>query len=329
MTDLVSIDVGYGVVKVARKSQGKLSLTTFPTAIAEGKPLGHVYDPNLIEFEGAHYYLFQDAIKSGSGKVGLSKDFNEYLRIAPLLIKEALRRLRLSPKKIAVGLSIAYVGRSGEFLIRTSEILQIPKQDIILIPQGAGSKIAYDRFGSKLELDLESDSIVEPKLNYLGVDIGYNTVDVYKVINGSMSSEVSEGIEGQGALIISNKTAELLKSKYQIIMDSEELKDVIRTCNLKFRGSIIDLKAELRLLATEYLTELLGLIESKFQNSIDRLDGIVISGGGAAIFTNLVGVDFNEELLGKYPQGFIEICDTKPEFYNSVGFLLHLLKTVK
>jgi hypothetical protein len=65
--------------------------------------------------------------------------------------------------------------------------------------------------------------------NYLGIDIGFNTVDIFQVINGSLSANTVVGLEKFGICAIANKVIAELKETDNQTIDIQEAKEIITT----------------------------------------------------------------------------------------------------
>lgn len=82
-----------------------------------------------------------------------------------------------------------------------------------VIPQGIGAKIAFDYYGESFP-ELRKD--YNEQSNYIGVDLGFNTVDVFQVINGKTTPNLIRGIENQGIIRVVISLIRHIKDAYQV-----------------------------------------------------------------------------------------------------------------
>ena len=70
-------------------------------------------------------------------------------------------------------------------------------ENVYILPQGAGSKITIDNYGVDFPNKQQEFTGLS---NYVGVDIGFNTIDIFLVTNGKTSPYLFKGIENEGVM---------------------------------------------------------------------------------------------------------------------------------
>ena len=243
-------------------------------------------------------------------------DITEYKNLefyAPLFLYHALQLIGEVPDIIVTGLSKAQLEYSGnfkeglqEFVVGTEEF---KFEEIYVLPQGAGSKLCIDKYGSNFPNPQEQ---FMGDITFVGVDIGFNTIDTFLVTDGKTSPALFEGIEREGIMKIATQVAKKVKETHgrQIIL--HEAKEIIDTGIYKLRGEKHDFKEIVDEVKKTYLKDLLKLIETKYGKILDKCDFISLSGGGSTVFKST-------------DDGFIRTPKTKHEYFNSIGFYLFSL----
>lgn len=190
---VLAIDVGYGYCKICyENSQGIRRYEKFISAVGKVGSSSVVQDSNAFEFNGQSYYLFDNALKLPNSQLLDLTTYEGLKEISPIIISYILKKFNLDVDRIVLGLSVAMIEFSGDYLDYISANLAISKEKFLLVPQGIGSKLAYDRFNLNPE-DSTQYSNVRAK-NYLGVDIGNNTIDIFQCIGGVVSGQTVRGI---------------------------------------------------------------------------------------------------------------------------------------
>jgi hypothetical protein len=153
--------------------------------------------------------------------------------------------------------------------------LNIDQKKIKLVPQGVGAKVAYDRYGHA------PSSVTIPGMiskNYLGIDIGFNTVDVYQVINGATSSSTVEGLMDEGISKASKMLIDKMRDSLDIVVDIQECKSIISTNKQTIRSVEHDRTEIVAEVILNYLINLIEMVESKYKSQINKMDNIILVG---------------------------------------------------
>ena len=308
---ILGIDIGYGSVKVicGNDTGEPMQKFKFDSIIGITKANEYIKDNKIYNYKEHNYYVGEDAKALPSENI---IDITEYKNLeyyAPLFVTHAMRLLGFKPDVIVTGLSKAQIQFSGHFKEALTKFtvndVTYEFNNIYVIPQGAGSKLCSDKYGCDFP-NIQTE--FTGKTSFVGVDCGFNTLDLYRVIDGKTSASVFEGIEHEGVMKIAAKVASLIKEKHNRVISLHEAKEVLDTYVYKLRGQIYDYTNEVREIKKNYIKELLELIESKYGKILDKCDYIFISGGGSAFFNS-----------GTYAGNKILVPKSNFEYYNAIG----------
>lgn len=308
---ILGIDIGYGDNKVifCTENGEPIKKFKFPSVIGITKKNEYIKDPKVYDFKDNSYYVGEDALALPSENI---IDITEYKNLefyAPLFLAHAIKMIGDTPDVIVSGLSKAQIQNSGYFKDALSEFIvnnvRYKFNNIFIIPQGAGSKLCIDKYGTDFP-NIETQ--FSGKTSYVGVDIGFSTLDLFRVIDGKTSASVFEGIENEGITKIASKIASLIFEKHQRKISLHEAKDILGSNSYKLRGQIFDYSKEILEIKKGYIKGLLELVEEKYGNILDKCDYIFLSGGGSAFFVS-----------GNYMNMQILVPKSNYEFYNAIG----------
>ncbi|MCK5537118.1 MAG: ParM/StbA family protein [Bacteroidales bacterium] len=312
MKRILGIDIGFGDVKVTEgTSDGAITKQyKFPSNIGITKVNEHVIDTKVYNYKGHNYYVGENAVHLPSENRIDITDYKNLEYYAPLFLYHVLQQIDSTPDIIVTGLSKAQINNSGHFQAVLKDFVvnetQFVFEDVYVLPQGAGSKITIDKYGS--HFPKEQDEFLG-KTTFVGCDIGFNTLDMFLVTDGKTSPNLFEGIEKEGIMKIATLVAKEVKEKHKRVIGLHEAKEVIDSGVYKLRGVSHPFKDFVDEIKKNYLKDLLQLIEAKYGKILDKCDFISISGGGSAIFKST-------------DDGFIRIPSSAHEYYNSIGFYL-------
>lgn len=314
--DVLGIDIGYGDVKVIYgDTTGKITkIFKFPSAIGVTQRNAYVSDTRVLDFKEHSYYVGEDALSLPSANM---VDISEYKNLeyyAPLFLYHAMRMIGLeeAPDYVVCGLSKAQIGNSGYFK-EALESFEVNGKafngiKVSILPQGAGSKITVDTYGDEFpqhQRDMNAEN------TFIGVDIGFNTVDIFLVMNGKTSPSLFEGIEHQGVMKVAQMLAEYIKGEYGREITLHEAKEALDSGVYKLRGQRHDISKQVYEIKQGYLKEIQELINQRYGDVIDKCDFVYLSGGGSVFFN---GIDST---------GFFRTPKKVPEYYNAIGFYLY------
>jgi len=309
MKKVLGIDIGFGDIKATfGYADGNIiKQWKFPSNIGVTKRNEHVSDKRIYDYKEHSYYVGENASHLPSENRVDIKEYANLEYYAPLFIYHVLQSIEDTPDIIVAGLSKAQINNSGHF----KEVLQkfevngkdFVFDDVYVIPQGAGAKMTVDKYGN--HFPKEQDEFLG-KTTYVGVDIGFNTLDLFLVTDGKTSPNLFEGIEKEGVMKIATLVGKKVLELHGRKIGLHEAKEIIDSGTYKLRGQSHDFTQYLKEVKQNYLKELLQLIEVKYGKILDKCDFIAVSGGGSTLFKST-------------NDGFIRIPESHNEFYNSIG----------
>ena len=313
---IMGLDLGYSSVKVvvANEYGEILKKFKFPSLIGITKKVNEVENDKIYQYDD-NYYMVGDEAKHLPSQNMI--DITEYKNLeyyAPLLLKHTIKKCGITPDIIVAGLSIAQINYSGYFQARL-ESFTIDETDykfekVYVLPQGAGAKLAIDKYGNKFPE--EQKEFLGTK-NYIICDIGANTIDMLSISDGVTDSSLWYGEEKQGMMLVASKIAQEVYKTHNRQITLQEAKEIMEQGYYKLRGSKYDYKEFVETTKKEYLKSLLKLVEEKFPSFLDKADFLCIVGGGATLFKDTT-------------DNFIRIVRNDPEFYNAIGQMLFGLR---
>lgn len=314
---ILGVDIGYGDVKVViGTSQQITHQFKFSSAIAQAARASAIRDARIIELQVGdqlhQVYAGTDALALPSSQIVDISDYDALEAYAPVFVYKALQQAGIDPKDVKVlvsGLSVSQLGNSGYFKERIKDFVingeEFHFDQVFLLPQGAGSKMAFDKYGANYPAPRTTSS----QNTFVGCDIGFNTLDLYFVTDGKTSPNLFEGIQQEGVMRIANMVRENIKEQFGRDITLREAKQVLDTKVYKLRGEQHNMQAAVDKAIKEYTERLLLIIEEKYGPVIDKCDFICLQGGGAMFF------DLTDP--------FFQVVKNSSEFYNAIGFYLY------
>lgn len=320
---VLAIDVGYGSVKCCyTNSQGIRRYEKYISAVGKVGASSVVNDTNAFSFNGQMYYLFDTALKLPNDQLLDLQTYDDLKEASPIIISYLLKKYKVDYDKIVLGLSMAMVENSKDYLNYLTTHLALPEEKFLLIPQGIGSKIAYDKYNRNPE-DPTQFNDVRIK-NFLGVDIGFNTVDVYQTIGGVTSGQTCKGMKGEGVCVVAFGLIDRIRMDTGIEISLQHAKEILESGVLVHRGSTYDYSSVILDLIKKYLVNLVQLLEDNFSKVIDNMDSILFVGGGAALLKKYKSSIDSE--IEKYYKGDFIVIPEIPEYFNVLGYFEAALK---
>ena len=320
--NILALDLGYGSIKVAyRTALGQLRYQKLITAIGEVHKTENfdIKDVNIYEYESQLYYIGPNALRLPSKDIIDIVDYNKFKLVSPIIISYYLNLIQAGENitfdTIVVGLSLVYANNSADYLEYLKNKLNLK---VIVLPQGISSKFAIERYG----LDPTDDSqITNVKFNdYIGVDIGFNTIDVFSVIGGKSSISATKGYKGDGVIKVAKELSNDVEHNLRIELSIQDYKNVLETGFLYHRGNNFDLSAKIQEYFVEYLIKLIDTVERDYSKAINKVDRLIMVGGGANLIQKYINDDkLQTHVDKKYSGDFLRIPKI-PEFYNVLGY---------
>jgi len=313
MINILGIDIGYGHTKATLFAEDGqvLQQFKFPSAVGITKRNEHIQDKRIYDFHEHSYYIGDNALHLPSENLIDITDYKNLEYYAPLFLYHAFELLESVPDVIVSGLSVAQLENSGHFKAALQNFVVNEKTfncpEVYILPQGAGSKLCIDKYGDNFPHIQKEFTDAQ---TYVGIDIGFSTLDMFLVTDGKTSPNLFEGIEREGVMKIATQIAKKVKEVHGRNITLHEAKDILDTGFYKLRGQKHPFKDYVDEVKKSYLKSLLELIETKYGKIIDKCDFISLSGGGSTIFKCT-------------DDGFIKIPKSHHEYLNSVGFGLY------
>lgn len=326
------LDLGFGDVKIVagldsgRARHHKKILKKFPTAVAYARDgiIGNLGDNGkTYSFNGRKYAVGDSALQYRD--VFSTRDINFLMHFSPLLAFAAVERLaqegsmrpeilQSGKKQVCLGIPLAY------FHSRQPLLAEAVRQCHVSGTFLDFAEVEVRAQGQGILFDFMLDDCGRPRQDRLNmtiliVDIGFNTVDILGVVNGSSSREWSGMIERGGISRICQQVGNYLQRELSFDLPEQSLKDVIMKRKVSLYGATKDLTGFIRKASEEYADWLMQEVRSRWDGFLQKADRLIIAGGGAYY----VGKDFS----AKYPKGFLFVPDN-PEYSNAMGFLKYL-----
>lgn len=314
---ILGIDIGYGDVKVILGNQRQITHQfKFSSAIAKAGKASAIRDVRIVDVtvdgQIEQVYVGADALVLPSSQIVDITNYEALEAYAPVFIWHAMQLAEVNPEDVKIlvsGLSKAQLDQSGYFKERIKDFVingrEFHFDQVFLLPQGAGSKMAFDKYGDNFP-DIRTEA---SNNTFVGCDIGFNTLDLYYVTNGKTSPNLFEGISQEGVMRIAMNVKEAVKEKHGRDITLREAKSVLDSKSYKLRGEVYDMKAEVEEAVKSYTKRLLEVIEERYGPVIDKCDFIVLQGGGSMFFET--------------EDPFFKVVKKSSEFYNAIGFYLY------
>lgn len=319
MPNILAVDTGYGDTKVVFGNEHSINMKfKFPSVIGEVKINSLINDNRVQTREGKSYYVGEDALKLESESIVeiISYKFLEYS--SPLFISKVIGMVGEVPDIVVLGLSISQIQNSGHYKDTIIEFLKSSgiEPEVYIVPQGAVAKKAIDEYG--VEFPNKSKTHTGDS-NYILIDVGFNTLDIARVINGKTSTSLVKGIPNKGIIVVANYVIEKIKAKHNIKLNISEAKEVIDNNHLKLRGKVIDCLDIVQSSKQEYVQYLTTIVEDEFGNILDKSDNMILIGGGA--YTLLA--DYQSD------DNFVIAPKSDSEYYNAIGYYRFGIDNIK
>jgi len=301
----IGLDIGFGDVKIAC-DDGRLF--SFPSAVKyvnDGLDLGAFSEDEEFNYSGRKYLVGAQALLGAFSTQSI--DFLS--RYAPLLAYKAIKEIGENVRKIGVGLPLAYfTARYSAPLKKSLESIEVNGEkktfEVEVYPQGVGVLLDF-------RLSEDGSETEGTVANMMVLDIGFNTVDIVAVNNGSASKAESGMLERAGIAKITHELAQHLRRETDINLSDQEAKDVLLKGGLSFYGHSKDLSETIRAITEEYIEWLLNAVQSRWEERIQRARALLVAGGGAYYLKNHIPEKYRP--LIQIPK--------QPEFANARGFL--------
>ncbi|KAA0259086.1 ParM/StbA family protein [Deferribacter autotrophicus] len=309
MKKVVSIDVGFGDVKVVYERAGNLVFKKFPTAIKEVLPTRIDFSTSSSEKEyyyNSRYYVIGENAKNNSLN---QSTVNSLVEFTPLLIYKAIIDYQLETENtiFALGLPLyEYTQKNKQRLKAKLADFEVDykKQGyfVHIYPQGVGCYFAYTLY-HKQEIQ-----------NALILDIGFNTVEIILLRNGRIVKTESTMLAKNGIMQIAGLLKRLLLERKKINLSYQEAIDILINKSITIYGKKFDLSDIVTEVKRMYSDQLLKEIYAMYDDNLRSADRLLLCGGGAYHIGDHLPEEYN---------GLAEILPDA-EFANALGYYFAL-----
>lgn len=338
----IGLDAGFGDVKVVASiaepeepkddniSTERIKYIKFkyPTAIAYAKQgiIGELADEREYEFQGRRYVVGSAALQCRD--VFSTRDIEFLMRYSPLLTYAAIERigresgismsaLLAAERRLCLGIPLAYYSRRDE-LYRALSDFTVSENSVSF------DSIDVRAQGQGILFDYVLDNTGRPRNdraghNVLVLDIGFHTVDILGVIDGSPNREWSGMLESGGVCRVCEELKAYLQRKLNFTLAEQVVKDVLQKGSIALYGAERDLTTAIRTAKEAYSDWLSSEVNAGWNDFLKRADRLIVAGGGAY---------YIDGLRARYPQEFVHVAE-QPEYANARGFLKFMMQAGK
>lgn len=325
---LLAIDLGYSSVKVAYHNEtGALQFEKYISAVAKIQNPMEADDDVLFRLGPDFYILGTPALKVPRSCLLPLNDFDSMKVAYPVWISYLLTKYERDGEKfdkVVIGLSMAFKDRTDELLNYLYETLGKQREEdyFLCLPQGLSCKLAYSECGLDIR---ESSKHNDYKMkNYLILDGGFLTCDICNVANGTASAGAAVGIPDTGLIVVSYSVMDYLRKEYGMEVSVKEAQTIVDNAG-RFvrRGREYNIGSKLDEFCKNYLLDVLKLLEDKFGEAIDAVDGILVCGGLSYFFKKYLADEKFAKIVEKdhFPTSFLHFPSADSEYFNAFSYL--------
>lgn len=324
---ILAIDFGYSSVKIAYENEaGVLTLDKFISAIAKVPDPLDADNESMFQFLDSYYVIGGPALKVPRSFLLDMEDYESLEEIYPVMLSYIFN-IYGGPEEwdhVIIGLSISFANKADGLLARLYEDLAIDRPGFFMcLPQGVSCRYSYTEHGLYLN---DSAKKNDAKMrNYLIVDGGFLTIDATNIVNSKSAAGSTLGLAGTGVIRIARGLSEYLETELGLKVSIREAANIVDNNGIfNRRGKKYDVSEAVDRISKKYISDVLTLLEQRFEEDLDGAEGIVLCGGISHIV--LKYLDRNDEELIKiieehYPVSFLKIVRQDSEFYNCVSYL--------
>jgi hypothetical protein len=324
---ILSIDLGYSSVKYSYFDEnGLLVNEKFISSVAKLPEQPLMADQNSVfSLNGCYYVLAESALKLDRSLLMPLESYNDMKEVYPVVISYVLKKLgNQNWSKVCLGLSMAFSDKADDLLdyLYTALLIDRSNNYFLVYPQGLACRYCYDTYKEN-----PRDPAVHSSSNTLSnaviCDGGFLSLDLCAIIDHKSAAGQTIGLENTGVLNISRELANYIYKNYEYRISIKEAQVAVDSRQIVRRGRTIDLTDIVDKLSKQYLISVLNLIEEKYSNYLDVVEGILFVGGISYFMSRaLEDPEFCNEVEKHYPVSFIHCPKELGEYYNSIGYLL-------
>lgn len=196
---------------------------------------------------------------------------------------------------------------------------KVKVKKVVILRQPEGT-VTYNQF----QFDSENFLVpTENRADYLGViDFGHVSTDYALFRNGVVLEDDTKNQSTIGVTEVYKRLRRAVELKfadmgYLFHPSDQDLDYAIRTGNIKYRNTEFDIREEVNEIVEERAKPITSSITTAWGNEANRLQLIIATGGGAHVYAEAVGKNFEEEGI----QGFVILENS--QFTNCLGFYMY------
>lgn len=319
---ILAIDLGYSSVKVAYYNDANVvQFEKYISAVAKIDNPMEMDDDIMFKLGVDTYILGDSALKVSRSLLMPLETFEDMKAIYPVWISYLLKK-HPGVDKVIIGLSLAFSDRTDELLSYLYEQLMIQDDSFFMcFPQGLSAKLAYSNYG----LDISSEAKNRTKLScYTVMDLGFKTMDIAVIIKNKSAAGAALGLPC-GVCKIAYNIVDYLYKEFNIQISLKEAQNIIDSDGiLQKRGRKLDISPIVKQFTKQYIKDVLELLEEKYGEYLDSIDGVVIVGGGAYFFKKYISLNDKEiidEIQKHFDLSFLQMPEDLSEYYNAYSYL--------
>lgn len=323
----LGIDVGHSSVKISIKSGKKVPLVgaseIFPTVVRNWTSIANEETArkalaDTVEVNGKKFFVGVTAQRQGQAETfsGQSRNWIETEQHDALLVSAWNRACAVLAKNempypdrisLVLGLPASYYAEQRDTLrdraIALLQRLVKPHQDLQIYIESQSRApllcVVFDSYGVETGHAGEDES-------WGVVEIGQFTTDF--TLHDRGQEVDSAASSARGTHMVYDRIAAALKQN-NYVADFETISTAIQSRKIKVYGKETDVSDLVMPAISEFTNYILDEVATRFGEKAQRMDGIIVAGGGAYI----VGQD----IKAKYPNAIIP---TNPRFAVAEGY---------
>lgn len=289
----IGMDIGHSAVKLAWNDKQAPRSLIFPSAVVPYFPISEENtrkqaELDLVVIDGKSFYVGETAARQSATSVtGLSMDWINTKEHAALIVaaNEKLTRLGVPVlgRIIILGLPVSSFSRQKDALLAESNRL-LPNTTIHVYPQPLCA------FQTHM-LDLQGNPASGRSLaneSWATIDVGHYTTDIILMHKGDWIEPASASCSGIYKACQAFQKI-MAADKYEV--DFLEAEECLKTRRLRDFGKTIDVSAQAEQALEVVISEIREKAVSLLSDRVRKLDGVLITGGGAeAVYNSLIKV---------------------------------------
>ena len=315
----IGIDLGHSSVKISVKStSGPLenSAEIFPTVVRNWTHIANDATAkkaavDTVEVEGRKFFVGVTAVRQGQADnfTGQNRNWVDTIQHDALLVSAWNRSMEIlskngitRPEKIALVLGLPtsyYLEQRGQLRMRANQLINPlltgdQKLEVFIQSQSRAPLICVniDQQGKPTGAggDAESWGVVE---------IGHFTTDFTFHDRGQEVDSAASS--ASGAHLVYDHIASIFKQK-GYLSDFESITEAIQTKKIKVYGQDIDVSEIVNAGLAQFSTYILDEVTTRFGEKAQRMDGIIVAGGGSAMVGGDIKARFPNAIIPPSPR---------------------------